>query len=205
MGTILINIGYGTTNMIAYSQGSPIYTGGVAFGGDSITNDLAYILNKPKQVAEQIKCESGSCYVPSVPSSDMILIPQVGGMPSIRMPRRSLCEIIEPRMAEIFTLLAMELEKVEHQGSFGGGVVLVGGGSLLSGVTELASEIFKLPQPEIHHCPRSAQERGQEDSHILFLEWPEREGEVFPGRQAQGVLRQAVLGDETYGIRNFRH
>ena len=145
MGTILINIGYGTTNMIAYSQGSPIYTGGVAFGGDSITNDLAYILNKPKQVAEQIKCESGSCYVPSVPSSDMILIPQVGGMPSIRMPRRSLCEIIEPRMAEIFTLLAMELEKVEHQGSFGGGVVLVGGGSLLSGVTELASEIFKLP------------------------------------------------------------
>ena len=66
-------------------------------------------------------------------------------MPSIRMPRRSLCEIIEPRMAEIFTLLAMELEKVEHQGSFGGGVVLVGGGSLLSGVTELASEIFKLP------------------------------------------------------------
>ena len=48
-------------------------------------------------------------------------------------------------MAEIFTLLAMELEKVEHQGSFGGGVVLVGGGSLLSGVTELASEIFKLP------------------------------------------------------------
>ena len=145
MGTILINIGYGTTNMIAYSQGSPIYTGGVAFGGDSITSDLAYILNKPKQVAEQIKCESGSCYVPSVPSSDMVLIPQVGGMPSIRMPRRSLCEIIEPRMAEIFTLLAMELEKVEHQGSFGGGVVLVGGGSLLSGVTELASEIFKLP------------------------------------------------------------
>ena len=48
-------------------------------------------------------------------------------------------------MAEIFTLLAMELEKVEHQGSFGGGVVLVGGGSLLSGVTELCSEIFKLP------------------------------------------------------------
>ena len=145
MGTILINIGYGTTNMIAYSQGSPIYTGGVAFGGDSITQDLAYILNKPKQVAEQIKCESGSCFVPSVNPNDMVLIPQVGGMPSIRMPRRSLCEIIEPRMAEIFTLLAMELEKVEHQGSFGGGVVLVGGGSLLSGVTELASEIFKLP------------------------------------------------------------
>ncbi len=145
MGTILINIGYGTTNMIAYSHGSPVYTGGVAFGGDAITSDLAYILNKPKQVAEQIKCESGSCYVPSVDPSEMIVIPQVGGLPSIRMPKRALSEIIEPRMAEIFTLLQMELEKCSEPGSFGGGIVLVGGGALLSGVTDLASEIFKLP------------------------------------------------------------
>lgn len=145
MGTILINIGYGTTNIIAYSHGSPIYTGGVSFGGDAITSDLAYILNKPKQVAEQIKCESGSCYVPSVDPSEMVVIPQVGGLPSIRMPKRALSEIIEPRMAEIFTLLQMELEKCDESGSFGGGIVLVGGGALLSGVTDLASEIFKLP------------------------------------------------------------
>ena len=38
-----------------------------------------------------------------------------------------------------------DLEKAQIQGSFGGGVVLVGGGALLSGVTELASEIFRLP------------------------------------------------------------
>ena len=30
-------------------------------------------------------------------------------------------------------------------GSFGAGIVLVGGGSLLSGATELAAEIFRLP------------------------------------------------------------
>ena len=106
MGTIIINIGYGTTNMIAYSAGSPIYAGGVPFGGDSITSDLSYILNKPKQVAEQIKCQSGSCYVPSVNPEDMVIIPQVGGLPPIKMPRRALAEIIEPRMAEIFTLLS---------------------------------------------------------------------------------------------------
>ena len=61
------------------------------------------------------------------------------------MPKRALAEIIEPRMAEIFTLLSMELEKCETKGNFGGGIVLVGGGSLLSGVTDLASEIFRLP------------------------------------------------------------
>ncbi len=75
----------------------------------------------------------------------MILIPQVGGLPAIKMPKKELSKVIEPRMAEIFSRLQSDLEKAQIQGSFGGGVVLVGGGSLLSGVTELASEIFRLP------------------------------------------------------------
>jgi cell division protein FtsA len=145
MGTILINIGSGVSNMIVYSHGAPVYTGGVNFGGEAVTADIAYILNKTRAVAEQIKCESGHSYVPSVSSDDMVIIPQVGGLPSIRMPKKELSKVIEPRMAEIFSRLQNDLEKANVQGSFGGGVVLVGGGALLSGVTELASEIFRLP------------------------------------------------------------
>lgn len=145
MGAILINIGGGTSNMIAYSHGAPIYTGGINLGGDSVTSDLAYILNKTKTVAEQIKCECGHSYVPSVPADQMVVIPQVQGLPSIRMPKRELSRIIEPRMAEIFSRLQANLNKTGVQGAYGGGVVLVGGGALLSGVTELASEIFGIP------------------------------------------------------------
>lgn len=144
MGTILINIGHSVTNIIAYSQGSPVYTGGINLGGDNVTQDIAYILTKPKAIAEQIKCEDGCCHIPSVSPSDTIIIPQVGGLPPIKMPKRELAKIIEPRMAEIFSLLQIELEKIDVPGGFGC-VVIVGGGSLLSGVTELASEIFKLP------------------------------------------------------------
>ncbi|MDT4762921.1 cell division protein FtsA [Sphaerochaeta sp. PS] len=145
MGTILINIGSGMTDIIAYSHGSPVYTGGVNLGGEAVTGDIAYILNKTRAVAEQIKCESGHSYVPSVSSEDMVIIPQVGGLPAIRMPKKELSKVIEPRMAEIFSRLQNDLEKANVQGGFGGGVVLVGGGALLSGVTELASEIFRLP------------------------------------------------------------
>ncbi|MFA5698263.1 MAG: cell division protein FtsA [Sphaerochaeta sp.] len=145
MGTILINIGSGTTDLIAYRNGSPIYTGGVNLGGDDVTNDIAYILNKTRATAEQIKRESGHSYVPSVTNEEMIVIPQVGGMPAIKMPKRELSRIIEPRMAEIFSLLLDSFNK-EHEGAgFGGGIVLVGGGALLSGVTELASEMFRMP------------------------------------------------------------
>ncbi|MDD3996162.1 MAG: cell division protein FtsA [Sphaerochaetaceae bacterium] len=144
MGTILINIGGGVTNMIVYANGSPIYVGGVNLGGSHVTNDVAFILNKPKVIAEQVKCDFGNCHIPSVGNEESVLIPQIGGLPSIRMPKKELSKIIEPRMAEIFSLLQVELEKKQIRGSFGGGVVLVGGGALLSGATELASEIFRL-------------------------------------------------------------
>lgn len=155
MGTILINIGGGTTNMIAYVNGAPVYIGGILLGGTHVTNDIAYLLNKPKVVAEQVKQEYGNCHLPSVDPHEMIIIPQVGNLPSIKMPKKELSKIIEPRMAEIFSLLQVELEKKGVRGSFGGGVVLVGGGALLSGATELASEVFRLPSrigfPEALH------------------------------------------------------
>ena len=144
MGTILINIGGSTSNMIVYQNGSPVYVGGVDLGSSSVTNDIAFILNKPKMVAEQVKVESGCCYLPSVSGDEKVIIPQVGGLPSIQMPKKELCKIIEPRMAEIFSLLKKGLDSKITHGTFGGGVVLVGGGSLLSGVTDLASEIFRM-------------------------------------------------------------
>jgi cell division protein FtsA len=145
MGTILINVGGGVTNMIVYANGAPVFTGGVNLGGSHVTSDIAYLLNKPKTIAEQVKCEYGNCHIPSVSDDETVLIPQIGGLPSIKMPKKELSKIIEPRMAEIFSLLQVELEKKQVRGSFGGGVVLVGGGALLSGATELASEIFRLP------------------------------------------------------------
>ncbi len=145
MGTILINIGGGTTNMIAYVNGAPVYTGGILLGGSHVTNDIAFLLNKPKVIAESVKCDYGNCHLPSVDPQEMIVIPQVGNLPSIKMPKKELSKIIEPRMAEIFSLLQVELERKQVRGSFGGGIVLVGGGALLSGATELASEVFRLP------------------------------------------------------------
>ena len=113
-------------------------------GSGSVTNDIAYMLNKPKMVAEQVKVESGSCYIPNVQADEKIIIPQVGGLPAIQMPKSELCKIIEPRMAEIFSLLKKDLDSKLPPATYGGGVVLVGGGSLLSGVTDLASEIFRM-------------------------------------------------------------
>ena len=145
MGAIVINIGSGTTNMIAYVQGAPVYAGGISLGSDNVTGDIAYMLQLPRSAAESIKISDGCCHTPSVADGEMIITPAVGGKPPIRFPKKELAKLIEPRMAEIFSMLYGELEKNEISGTFGAGVVLVGGGSLLSGATELASEIFRMP------------------------------------------------------------
>ncbi len=145
MGALVIDIGAGMTNAIAYVGGAPVYTGAISLGGDNVTGDIAYMLQLPRSAAESIKVADGCCHTPSVRSDEMIVTPAVGGKPSIRLPRKELAKLIEPRMAEIFSMLSSELERNEVSGSFGAGVVLVGGGSLLSGATELAAEIFHMP------------------------------------------------------------
>lgn len=148
VGIVLVNIGGQVTNMIAYSNGYPVYAGGVDLGSDDVTSDISKILGKTHAVSEDIKCSSGCCYIPSVNPTDMVIIPQVPGLPAISMPKRELSKIIEPRMAEIFSFLKSDLDRSCPTAQFAGGIVLVGGGSLLSGVSELASEIFRL-QPRI--------------------------------------------------------
>ncbi len=145
MGALVIDIGAGMTNAIAYVSGSPVYTGAISLGGDNVTGDIAYMLQLPKSAAESIKVSDGCCHTPSVRSDEMIVTPAVGGKPPIRLPRKELAKLIEPRMAEIFSMLSAELEKNDVTGTFGAGVILVGGGSLLSGATELAAEIFRMP------------------------------------------------------------
>ena len=145
MGALVIDIGAGMTNAIAYLGGAPVYTGAISLGGDNVTGDIAYMMQLPRSAAESIKVSDGCCHTPSVSPDEMIITPAVGGKPSIRLPRKELAKLIEPRMAEIFSMLSSELEKSDVSGSFGAGVVLVGGGALLSGATELAAEIFRMP------------------------------------------------------------
>jgi cell division protein FtsA len=56
--------------------------------------------------------------------------------------RKEVCKIIQPRMAEIFSLVKDQLLKKDYLKHLGGGVVLTGGGSILPGAAELAQEVF---------------------------------------------------------------
>src|SRR5947208_9990032 len=60
LGSVVIDIGGGTTDYVVYANGIIKHTGVLALGGDHVSNDLAYGLKVPLSRAEQLKVEHGS-------------------------------------------------------------------------------------------------------------------------------------------------
>jgi cell division protein FtsA len=145
LGVLLIDLGGGTTNVLVHVDGAPYHTDVVSIGGQQVTSDLSIMLKTPIDSAERIKKDAGCCYMPLVDSDEEVVVPGVGGWPAAAIPRKEMCRIIQPRMAEIFTMIHDQLGKKRLLGHLGGGVVLTGGGSLLPGCAELAQEIFEVP------------------------------------------------------------
>ncbi len=75
----------------------------------------------------------------------MLTVPCVGGRRPREVSRKILCEIIEPRAEEILTLARQEVLRAGLVDRIPSGVVLTGGASALTGMSELAEEIFEAP------------------------------------------------------------
>jgi cell division protein FtsA len=145
LGTALIDLGGGTTEVMVYSQGAPYSTATIPVGGLQVTNDIAVVKNISNDAAEKIKIEAGCCWDDLLEGDDEIIIPAAGGRPPLSIPRSQVMRIIRPRMEEIFLLVKEKLDKLPLARPLGGGIVITGGGAQLLGAAELASHIFKLP------------------------------------------------------------
>lgn len=145
LGVILIDIGGGTTDIAIFSNGHIQHTSVLALGGNHITSDIAVGLRTPVIEAEKIKIKYGCAFPSMVNPSETIQVPSVGGREPRHLPRRQLCEIIEPRVEEIFTLVQRELIKSGCDDLMAAGVAVTGGTALLEGLVELGERVFRLP------------------------------------------------------------
>lgn len=142
IGTVLIDIGGGTTDLAVFIEGAIRHTAVIPIGGDHLTNDLVVGLRTSAREADQLKKRYGACMVELVSPEDQVEVPSVGGRPPRPMPRQVMAQILEPRMQELFELIKAELQRSGYQELIAAGIVLTGGSSLLEGTVELAEEVF---------------------------------------------------------------
>ena len=145
LGTALVDIGGGTTDIVIYSEGSLRHTAVLGLGGNHVTNDIAVGLRTPTIEAEKIKHKYGCAMSSLIHRDDTIEVPSVGGRKPRVVSKQVLCEIIEPRLEEIFILVQNEIAKAGFENLLGSGIVVTGGSTIMEGVPELAEKILDLP------------------------------------------------------------
>jgi len=145
LGTALLDLGGGTTDLAIFSGKNIKHTFVLALGGDNLTNDIAIGLRCPHPEAEKIKKRYGNCIAKNIQADETIEVPGVSGREARKLPRQILGEILEPRMEEIFSLVNREIYRAGMENMVPSGMVLTGGTALLEGVTEIAESVFSLP------------------------------------------------------------
>lgn len=142
LGSLLVDVGAGTTEYALFADGEIRYSAVSPIGAGHFTNDLAMVLRTPFAEAERIKSKQGCCLPSMVTDEEGISVPTVAGGTSRVVPRRELCDILQPRAEELLSMIREDLLKHASEESLRGGVVLTGGGAQLDGLLELAEQIF---------------------------------------------------------------
>ncbi|HEY1752645.1 MAG TPA: cell division protein FtsA [Caulobacteraceae bacterium] len=148
LGSILIDMGGGSTSLAVYTGGALSHVDSLAVGGAHVTQDVARGLSTSMIGAERIKTLHGSAIASSNEDREMIEAPPRGDDPGagpVIAPRSLLKGIIAPRIEETLELLRERLKAADAPVSPGAGVVLTGGASQLAGVREVAVRVFDRP------------------------------------------------------------
>ncbi len=145
LGTVVIDIGGGTTDIAIYIKNAVQFTKVLPVGGTHFTRDLAIGLQTPMEEAERIKKESGTLLTERIQDGESVLVPGMGTRAARSVPRQLVCQILRDRAAELLELIKDQLWKAVENERLIAGIVVTGGGSMLDGMLELTEESLGMP------------------------------------------------------------
>ena len=197
LGVCLIDIGGGTTDMAVFTHGAIRHTAVIPIAGDQITSDIAMALRTPTKDADDIKMKHGCALSQLADPQEMIEVPGVGDRAPKQLSRKTLAEVIEPRVEELYSLVQSELRRSGYEELLSSGIVLTGGSSMMQGMVELGEEIFHMPvrvgQPsyngglaEVVRHPRYSTAMG------LLMEGMDQYRQQEIARTQTGALQQLI-------------
>ena len=137
-GVVLVDIGGGTTDIVIYVNGNPVFTKVIPIGGAIITKDIANVCQIPEDLAEKLKVSYGTCVIEKSNKNNFITIPQFHESAPKQISEPFLAEIIYSRVQmDILNQIQKAIAESGYEKRILAGVVLTGGGSLLRHLKEL--------------------------------------------------------------------
>lgn len=139
-GTLLLDIGAGTTNMVVVEDGEVQHVAVIPVGGINITNDLAIGLKTDLDIAESVKVKFAS--LADDRAKGRINVEHDGRKHFFEADDVHI--ITEARIEELLELVDKELKKIHRSRKLPGGVVFVGGSAKIPGLASFAKEKLQL-------------------------------------------------------------
>lgn len=167
LGSMMIDIGGGTTDIAVFYRNSVRYTGVFPYGGQELSRRLSQILCTPLTNAEKIKLAHGQATVDNIEESDEILVDHIAGTGKKRFSKRALALHIQEEMNNLFVYIFDTVSEKIKISSLIAGIYLTGGASQLKYLDTLISRIRRMST--VIALPDLSRFKGQ----IATLEKPE--------------------------------
>lgn len=153
MGSILIDLGAGSTDVIVINKDAPVFMASIPVGGNLVTNDISVVKGLPVEEAEKIKVQYGCCWIQGNEAEEEVIIPGIGSRGPEQTTKYDLCQIIQPRVYEILSMVKREIVKHANLTQLEGFIVLTGGGALMPGIVQLAQSVWGTSSVRIGDLP----------------------------------------------------
>ncbi len=155
-GNMIVDIGGGTTEVAVISLSDVVLSISVKVGGDKMDEAIiAYIKKKyslliGERMAEQVKITIGTAYPPEdVMNMEVKGRDLIGGVPkTLEITNKEIFEALEEPVAQIVEAIRAALEKTPPELAadiVDKGIVMAGGGSMLTGMDTRLREETELP------------------------------------------------------------
>lgn len=148
LGVACLDLGAGTTTLSVFSDDHLIHVDAIAMGGYGMTTDIARSLSTPIEHAERLKTLHGSAFATESDECEIITYPSVGDVQNRNLnqiTKGDLAVMIRPRIEEILDQMRRRLASNGQASEAAQHIVLTGGASQLTGLSELASNMFGRP------------------------------------------------------------
>jgi cell division protein FtsA len=145
LGAAVIDLGAGTTTLAVFAEGRFVHVDGFTVGGHHVTMDIARGLTTTIADAERLKTLFGAALSGPSDDRDMISLSAIDADPRDpprMIPRSHLVRIIRPRVEEILEMARDKLNASPFAADPRGRVILTGGASQLTGLSDLAVQIL---------------------------------------------------------------
>ena len=107
---MLLDIGAGNTDIGVFEGNGFIYTNTIPLGGNSVTSDIALVLNIEEEEADKLKKQYGLAMKSFIDNDNEIILNTYKGEGKTKAIKSSeLIEIIEARIEEIFSLVNKDI------------------------------------------------------------------------------------------------